>query len=192
MWVSRTPALWLFLKATATTHVGLSQWLLTQDGVQPRTASKPERLCKFGGALHHPVKAPTSEPQSQSLQGRGELSWTEGLAGQHTIGCILLAQQMLPQLSLLPPEHCWGRQDVLTFSWAQSHSQPGMPPFWFHPNIAAQDSQSLDTSVSKGGQSACWIPRISKIKRKQITAMAVIPFLRTHKIQHWNQRTEVS
>lgn len=44
-----------------------------------------------------------------------------------------------------------------------------MPPFWFQSNIAAQDSQSLDISVSKGGHSAHWIPKISKIKRKQIT-----------------------
>ena len=112
-----------------------------------------------------------SEPHLQSLWGGGGLSWTEGLAGQHqwVLFCSLskCCSHSFP-CSHLSAAEAGGCSDFL-LGWGQSHSQAGMPPFRFHPNIAAQDSQSLDTSVSKGGHSAHWIPRISKIKRKQIT-----------------------
>lgn len=66
-----------------------------------RMMSNPEqplnqRDCANSVALSSITSRPRlCEPHSQSLQGGGGLSWTDGLAGQHPVGCILLAQQVL-------------------------------------------------------------------------------------------------
>lgn len=111
------------------------------SGCWHRMGSNPEqslswRDCANSVVLSSIMSRPwLSEPHSQSLRGAGGLSWTEGLAGQHTVGFILLTQQvLLPQLSLLPPECCWGgwmlwlSLRLRSISFSSRHASLLVPP----------------------------------------------------------------